>query len=246
VKSRQGSQKYDYVITAVYADEVAQVVQQGLPALLPPILARFRYINSISIAHDYEPAMPPEKTEWETFNIRIFQPGARMLRPYIINYVELKHQGQPDPKDSWFVSLDPVVPIPTDRIRPMLDLDGGQPARAAVYFRHNLVTTDSLMAQRLLHQYQGKDAGLRKRDAPHGDGERDTRNNLFYTGGWTNGAGLHEETLATSINIAQIIRGFTGVMHHTYSRDDPKHVPEYIRNSFETAPKQVVPRGFWR
>lgn len=227
VLSRHSSRlSWDYVISAVYADQVPNVIVAGLPPMMPTLLAQFRYFTSISIVHEYEDAMPPEQEQWRTYNILIHQEQARMLRPYTIAYVCKMHQGE-DKAEPPFVSLSPSVPIPDGDILEMIDMDTGEMVKAVAYLRHNLVSVDTLAAQRMMDAFQG-------------------HNNIYFTGGWTKGAGLHEETLSTSLDIANRIRGYFVIgQSHSYSDMDPEYTPKYIRDSFVKGPVEVLSDGFW-
>lgn len=226
VLSRHSSRvSWDYAISAVYADQVPNVIAAGLPPLMPTLLAQFRYFTSISIVHNYEDVMPPPK-ERLTYNILIHQQEARMLRPYTIAYVSKMHQGE-ETKDAPFVSLSPSIPIPEDDIFEMVDVATGDKIKSVAYFRHNMVSIDSLAAQRMMDAFQG-------------------HNGIYFTGGWTKGAGLHEEILSTSLDVANRIRGyFVPGQSHSYSERDPEYVPKYVRDSFETRDVEVLPPGFW-
>lgn len=231
VSSSKGDRfPWDHAVVAVYADEVVDVVPVGLPILMPAMLGEFRYINSIAIAHTYDAVMPPMDRR-QTYNIRIHPRDTRMLRPYTISYVEKMHQGAPTPEGSWFVSENPPVPIPDGRILDMIDLDSPEndprTRKAVAYFRHNTVTTGTIMAQRFLAAMQGE-------------------NQVYFTGGWTQGAGLHEEILGVSQDVASKIRGYlTGGPLHSYRDDDPNHVPRYFLDALTTENAEVFPAGFW-
>jgi predicted NAD/FAD-binding protein len=236
--------EWDHVIMAVPADEVPNVVVVGLEPMISVLLAKFRYINSVAVAHTSPDVMPAGREQWRTYNILIRPPRARMLRPYTISYVENMHQGAPRvPERYWLVSEDPHTPIPDDAVLQMKDPVTGKPVPAVAYFRHNTVTPETMGAQQMLSRLQGQ-------------------NGIYYTGGWTNGAGLHEEILAISIEIAQRLRGYIDrkfqprrgkllaaapahVTLHTYNPDDPSYVPKYIRDALSDEPADAAPPGFW-
>lgn len=206
----------DHVILAVHADTVPDVVRSGLPQAMPRILAQFRYINSIAVAHSWPGVMPADRSLWRTYNIRIQPQEARMLRPYNISYVESMHQGGTTPTDD-FVTEDPHIPIPLQYIRAMVDPVTLQKRKATTYFRHNTITVESMQAQAQLCSLQGE-------------------NNLWYTGGWVNGAGLHEEIMAVAEEVAERITGRHEGPLHTYCADEPDYVPLYIRQAFAAGP----------
>lgn len=216
---------FDHVISAVYADVVSQVVALGLPPLMSTMLAQFRYFDSVSIVHDDDAMLPTDPAAWSTYNILVYPPGTRSLRPYTITYVERKHQGE-DTNAPPFITLTPFGAIQESTVPEMLDLPSGERVKAITYLRHNTLTPEAMAVQRLLPGLQGQ-------------------NNLWFTGGWTNGAGLHEEILAQSRSIALRIRDIHELEHgECYRDDDPSYVPKHIRDSFESKP-EVLPKGFW-
>ncbi len=209
-------QEFHAVVLAVPADQVEGVVREGLPPEVPPLLCEFRYVAAEAVAHTYAGVMPADRKNWRTYNIRIFPPGSGP-QPYTISYVETMHQGAPnaDPP-CWFVTETPPVPIPPENVLKMIDLETGGRTRAVASFRHNTVTVGTMYAQSELCALQG-------------------RNRLWYTGGWTNGAGLHEQILVNSSDVAEKITGLRPMDAPcpTHSARDPHHVPEYLRNVLE-------------
>jgi predicted NAD/FAD-binding protein len=220
-----GRESFDHVISAVYADVVSQVVALGLPPLMSTLLAQFQYYDSVGMMHEDDSMLPTDPAEWSTYNILVYPPGTRSLRPYTITYVEQKHQGH-DTNAPPYTTLTPYGAVQDASIPEMLDLPSGASVKAVTYLRHNTLTLDAMAVQRLLPSMQGQ-------------------SNLWFTGGWTNGAGLHEEILSQSRAIALRIRGIFTVGHGaSYRDDDPSYVPKHLRDSFEPAP-EVVPDGFW-
>lgn len=209
------AEAWDAVVLAVPADQVAAVVQ-GLPQGMPALLGAFSYYDATAVAHGFAGVMPADPADWQTYNIRIFPPDSGP-QPYTISYVETMHQGAPNADPPvWFVSENPPVPIPDDQVRQMLDLETGAFVPAVTSFRHNTVTFETIAAQALLPGLQGA-------------------RGLWYTGGWTNGAGLHEQILVQSIDIASKILGHRSVEEpfQTYSDRHPAHVPEYLLRVLE-------------
>lgn len=220
-----GRESFDHVISAVYADVVSRVIALGLPPLMSTLLAQFRYFDSVSIVHSDESMLPEDRSAWSTYNILVYPPGTTSLRPYTITYVTQKHQGV-DSNDPPYLTCTPWGAVDDATIPTMIDLPSPERVQAVAHLRHNTLTVDAMGAQSLLPALQGQ-------------------NNLWFTGGWTNGAGLHEEILAMSKEIAMRIRGiFTSEHGETYREDDPSFVPKHKRDSFERAPK-VLPDGFW-
>ena len=225
------SEDFDAVILAVHADQVGQVVRKGLPGGMAPLLSAFRYFSSMALWHDDEQVMPADQDKWRTYNIVIYPEDRYLLRPYTINYVCAMHQGQ-DRAQAPFVSESPLQGVRRKSVRRMLS--GGDPQDnqlipAVNWFRHNMVSAVSRQAQELLHRQQGI-------------------NGLYYTGGWTQGAGLHQEIMAVSLDIAKRLR-------HAWREEDanaflphvPEHVPLYLRVANPARPEthtNMVPPGF--
>lgn len=220
-----GRQSFDHVISAVYADVVSRVIALGLPPLVPTLLSQFEYFDSMAVVHDDQAMLPEDESLWSTYNILVYPPGTRSLRPYTITYVTRKHQGE-DSNAPPYLTLTPFGAVNDEGVPSMLDLPASNRVKAVAYLRHNTLTVDAMAAQRLLPAVQGQ-------------------SNLWFTGGWTNGAGLHEEILAQSKEIALRIRGIYEVGHgESYRDDDPSYVPKHKRDSFASAP-EALPDGFW-
>lgn len=209
-------QAWDAVVLAVPADQVGAVVRDGLPAPMAPLLEAFRYYDATAVAHTFAEVMPARRDDWRTYNIRIFPQGSGP-RPYTISYVETMHQGARHAgPPTWFVSENPPVPIPEENVCRMLNPVGDDLVPAQTSFRHNTVTVGTITAQAALPALQGL-------------------NNLWYTGGWTHGAGLHEQILAQAFEVAEKMLGHAPVDEpiHTYSDTHPDYVPRYLRNVFD-------------
>ncbi|MCB9622406.1 MAG: NAD(P)-binding protein [Sandaracinus sp.] len=221
-----GRDSFDQVISAVYADTVSRVIALGLPPLMPTLLAQFQYFDSIGIVHDDVSMLPPEEKDWSTYNILVYPPGTRLLRPYTITYVERKHHGE-DTNEPPYVTLTPYGAVDESGIPTMIDLPSAERVSAVSYLRHNTLSVDAMAAQKYVRALQGQ-------------------NGLWFTGGWTNGAGLHEEILAMSKEIAMRIRGYFVLGQHEegYHDADPSYVPKHLRDTFAEEP-DLFPDGFW-
>ncbi|MEQ9081022.1 MAG: NAD(P)-binding protein [Sandaracinaceae bacterium] len=220
-----GRESFDHVISAVYADVVSRVVALGLPPLVPTLLSQFAYYDSMAVVHDDVNMLPTDEKMWSTYNILVYPPETRLLRPYTITYVTRKHQAE-DSNQPPYLTLTPYGAVDDGGVPTMLDLPSSSRVKALAYLRHNTLSVDAMAAQRMLPALQGQ-------------------SNLWFTGGWTNGAGLHEEILAQSKEIALRIRNIFEVGHgESYREDDPSYVPKHKRDSFESAP-EALPDGFW-
>jgi len=166
---------FDAVFLSTHADTCFHVITEGLTSDQVNLLSSFRYFDSISVAHTYTPVMPVDSTKQSTYNILIHEDYAQ-LRPYTISYVCNRHQNDAaNPEYNkfnttrYFVSLNPYRRIPKNNI---LQQPDNKPA--ITYMSHNTLDFRSMEQQKKLHTLQGE----------HG---------LYFSGGWTVGAGLHEE-----------------------------------------------------
>lgn len=213
-----GRVQFDHVISAVPAEEVSRAIALGLPPLMDTLLAQFEYLDSMAIVHADESMLPEDRARWSTYNILVYPPGTRSLRPYTITYVDRKHQGEPVDAPP-YLTLTPFGAVAEAGIPTMLDLPKSDRVEAVAYLRHNTLTLDAMGAQAMLPAMQGQ-------------------NRLWFTGGWANGAGLHEEIIALSKEVALRVRGFfVGDLGETRRKDDPSFVPKHVRDSFGAAPK---------
>jgi predicted NAD/FAD-binding protein len=213
----------DVVIIATHADDAAKILTSGASTALMSCLARVKYLDGMCVAHTFGGMFPPDYNAWSTYNILIHQ-AATYLRPYTISYVCNRHQndgasptynffGLPQ----FFITVNPPVPIPTQYV--LTDVTSGQPAIANL--RHNVYDFNCLSAQAEIQTYQGT-------------------NNLFFAGGWTIGAGLHEECWIQGQNIAnQIITGAKSNEHLYDSKRSPEtYAPAYMRRLLTAPPKK--------
>lgn len=223
-----GKEAFDAAILGVPANEVGRIVTRGLPDSMAPVLAAFRYFPSLALWHDDDSVMPPERAHWRTYNIVIHPRERYLLRPYTINYVCAMHQGR-DVAEAPFVSESPHGGVLRDRVRERLPRAVTGPREPAVArFPHNLVSIASMRAQRDLVSRQGLQG-------------------LYYTGGWTNGAGLHEEIIAVSLDISRMLRQcFVDSEANVRLPQRPDQVPHYLRRSLSGAAEAeaLYPEGF--
>ena len=210
----------DVVVIATHADDAAKIIRSGASAEVLSCLSRVKYLNGMSVAHTFAGMMPPDVNAWSTYNILIHQEAA-YLKPYTISYVCNRHQNDfanPDYSyfgwPQFFITVNPPVPIPSQYV--LTDSVTGKQAIANL--RHNVFDFACLSAQNEIQVYQGA-------------------NNLFFAGGWTIGAGLHEECWHQGELIAnQIINGVkTGEHLYDHSRGAAHYAPAYIRKLLHSA-----------
>ncbi|MBW4648763.1 MAG: FAD-dependent oxidoreductase [Kastovskya adunca ATA6-11-RM4] len=214
IHTPDGDEHYDAVVMACHATTALRVIQQGITQDMVKVLGAFHYCNSVAIAHTYTPLLPPDVNSWRTYNILIHDRFAQ-LRPYTISYVCNRHQNDAaEPAYNYFetpkffVTLNPSIAIPD---RYVLHTTDGKPAIA--HFPHNVVSLATIAAQAKLPEVQGQ-------------------NSIYFTGGWTKGAGLHEECWHSAQNIANLILGINVEDEHSYNTaaDASQYAPKYLRD----------------
>lgn len=196
---------FDVVVIATHADDALQCFEHGGPdPEIGRILAKVKYLNGLSVAHTYTGILPPDRNAWKTYNILIHQPPETSLKPYTITYVCNRHQNdglvnEATPAESnsnydhfggpeFFITVNSPLPIPDRHV--LKDSGTGKPAVANL--RHNVLNFACLDAQEEIKKFQGVNNGV--------------INNLYFAGGWTIGAGLHEECWCQGEKIAQMIK----------------------------------------
>ena len=204
----------DIVVVATHADDAARMLLSGAASDVLHCLAQIKYLNGISVAHTFAGVMPPDCNAWTTYNILIHQ-AATALKPYTISYVCNRHQNDAaNPAynvfglPQYFITVNPPVPIPAQYV--LTDTATGQPAVANL--RHNVYDFQCQAAQAVIHFLQGY-------------------NHLYFAGGWTIGAGLHEECWIQGQRIARQIATGISTNDHLYdaSRGAAHYAPHYMR-----------------
>jgi predicted NAD/FAD-binding protein len=176
------------VVLAAHADDCMTAMRTGLLGPVASIMASIKYNNGICVAHLDSRLLPVNSNAWSTYNIVIHEPGAAGLSPYEINYVVNRHQNDAmNPAydtyglPQYFVSINPHRPIPESMI---LKDQNGVPCVANL--RHNNFDFAAMQAQSDIAKYQGV-------------------GNVYYAGGWTQGAGLHEECWIQGQDVAAMM-----------------------------------------
>ena len=214
VRTPEGDETFDAVVVACHASTALKLFRAGITQDMVRILSAFKYYNSIAVAHCYAPLLPPNKNAWRTYNILIHDQAA-WLRPYTISYVGNRHQNDAKNPDYnrfggayFFVTLDPAVSIPDQYV-----LRTPNQEKALAYFMHNVVSVEALKVQESLPAIQGQ-------------------NQVFFTGGWTKGAGLQQECWLSAKHVAERILDPKSVDEHAFnSHPDAEHyTPRYFRD----------------
>jgi uncharacterized protein len=205
----------DKVVVATHADDALKLFISGASAGIVDCLSAISYMDGLSIAHTFADVLSPDRNAWKTYNILIHQPPETGLKPYTISYVCNRHQNDSSNPEynfyggpEFFVTVNPPVRIPSRYV--LKDADTGKPAYANL--RHNVLDLECLAAQEKMQELQGE-------------------NDIYFAGGWTLGAGLHEECWVQGQKIANfIVTGEKTDEHHYNSRPGAVHfAPAYMR-----------------
>ena len=230
--NRVQERAYDHVVSAVPPWHLENAIVPLPPGIREAVPLFGRY-EATALVHQDPRVMPADRRQWMTYNVVINAPGEQ--RPYTMSYVNSMHNGVPV-RDPPFVTESPIVPIADKDVYGMVDLsdpEGRRRVKAIVPFVHNTVSVGTMRAQETLWGTPAQ-PGVQGRD------------NLWYTGGWTNGAGLQEQIIVASANVALRMRGYDP---HPYSpvhqSSLPDHVPHYLRRSLKGAKAEPYPEGFW-
>jgi len=191
-------QIFDAVVFAGHATSATASISNLTPEQAD-VLEHFTYLPSTAYAHTFAGVLPAREF-WRTYNILIrepsLQPIAESTTPYSISYLVNDHQNDkkfnPGPHRPFFCSLTPFEDIPSECI--LLQPDGAQ---AKADFPHNVLNEKAIKGQGELWGSAWEKPALAlepSEELPEPDtwgiqGDR----GIFFTGGWTLGAGLHEQ-----------------------------------------------------
>ena len=224
-----GDREYDACIVACHANAALRLFRGGLTPEVASVLGAFDYYSSVGVAHTYARILPADARAWAAYNISVRE--GEELRPYSINYVENRHQNDAEsPRwnlyetQSFFVSLNPRVPIPEQSILRTIDREP-----AVAYFPHNALTFDAMAAQDRLWG-----------DAAKGDPGVQGRNRVYFTGGWTIEAGLQEQCWHSADMVTRLLTGVKDVdtSEHRFSlaRGPEVYAPRHLRELVTRGP----------
>ena len=233
----KSSDSYDAVIFACHAQHALRSIRSGITQEQVNVLSSFSYKQSCTIDHTYTPALPVSKSLWRTYNIFIHE-GFSDLQPYVINYVVNLHQNDPaNPEYNKFdtpyvfYSINPQVAIPDEFVlrQPIKDPKTGEYLRAIAYFPHNVINVRSMWAQSVLWGTEWPYPDDQDFEYHWPCYEPGTpvqgQNGLYFTGGWTLLAGLHEQCWQSAIEVVKL------VTEESQSEQHPKNyrfIPNYI------------------
>lgn len=193
--NRSDITRFDRVVMACHAEDASKILD--CDSMCPDVfqfLGAISYSTGVAVAHSDTRLLPPHRGAWRTYNIPI-RLGFGIV-PYSISYVVNQHQNDRACADSiwrpdtdFFVTLNPPVPI-SDRF---ILRHAGTDEPAIRHFRHNVLNRAGLEAQRSLNAWHIQD----RRGSAEG--------RLYFAGGWTNGAGLHEQCFEQAERVASLI-----------------------------------------
>ncbi|TAJ82027.1 MAG: hypothetical protein EPO42_01800 [Gallionellaceae bacterium] len=223
---------FDKLILAVQARTIENTYsrKEQIPGTVKQVGKAISYEEDEVVVHLSTANMPPDPNTWRTYNINIF-PDQDKGQRYNINYWINRHQN--DSKNpsyncqssefrehtytpQYFLSLNPLNPIPDIcRLK-------SQPYGNCTMFKfyHCRLNMDATKAQDYLVPLMMK--GI---------------DNVYFTGGYTKGAGLHEECWISGTEVAKHALSPSHQDPHQYrmptdSSDVDEHVshiaPEYM------------------
>lgn len=213
--------EYDKVVFACHANDAADALGETLNQSgfvdMKRMLRSIKYTRSPAYAHTDESVLP-QKEAWRTYNVRI-RSRTENPRPYSMTYVINNHQADASNFhedyrfcEKFFVSLEPKKPLNPEKV--LRDKEGN---RAQGVFSHNVVDFHCIQAQQDLWDEEY---------ALQGEG------NLYFTGGWTVGAGLHIECWESAKQVVRLLSetaGASAAMTYADSPGTRRYEPEYIR-----------------
>lgn len=195
-------------------------------------LRQVRYTRSYGVCHTDDRLLPRNRNVWRTYNVLV-HPQSQQVQPYRMSYVENFHQNDPlnKPLDHiglpmFFTTLLPdLKQIQANAVLTRLNGDevpqhlrdalphlahshdpsshphtgyshelgtthASQAGQAWAMFKHNVLNSHCIDAQASMQAFNQ-------------DNAQQPLMPLFFGGGWTNGAGLHEQCLTQSQLLTQ-------------------------------------------
>jgi predicted NAD/FAD-binding protein len=219
------TQMYDAVVFAGHAQTALKCLRT-LTGKQKATLEEFTYLPSTAYAHTDTALLPP-RLFWRTYNILIHETDQRFT-PYTISYVVNFHQNDaanPEYQNIekpllFFCTLNPHREIPEHEI---LRQPNDEPAIAR--FPHNVVNNKALTAQRAVwgeawpEPHRALTSVLEEELPPRDKWGIQGLGNVFFTGGWTLGAGLHEQCLMSAAKVNRMVR--KAIEHKATTADGP-------------------------
>lgn len=177
-------ERFDKVVLTQQAWDALRCIKDGLTEELASFLGSFDYCDDEVVVHNYHGVLPPQISAWRTYNI-VIPTEPTTSGPYVITYAVNRHQNDAsNPRylrfgtPHFFATVNPPVPIPEAQVLKQPD---GTPAKAL--FRHAVYNLKAVRAQERRSDLQGV-------------------NNIYVTGGYARGVGLHEECWIDGMELA--------------------------------------------
>lgn len=177
----------DKVVFACHADDLCKGYRHVLTTKQLAILSKVKYAKMVSVAHCDTAYLPVPGKDASAYNCLVRDKSDPNTN-YTITYNCNEHQNLSNggvnstgEGDLFFVTVNPTREIASEYI---LRDESGAPL--VKEFSRNICDFDLLQAQKDLQLVQGK-------------------NGLYFTGGYTNGIGLHENCLKQSAEIAALL-----------------------------------------
>lgn len=184
---------FDKVILGVQARSIESIYlrKEQIPDVARQVIEKITYAEADSVVHTSTQNMPPDSNTWRTYNINLFSKTDEGQR-YHITYWLNRHQNDPQSSKycnhadygQFFLSLNPLNPIP-DKCKLK-----SQPFGNCTMFKFYHVRLD-MAATRA----QDELVPLMMRGI----------DNVHFTGGYTRGAGLHEECWVSGTEVAEFV-----------------------------------------
>ena len=177
----------DKLVFACHADDVYQNYSHLLTEQQSQIISKVKYAKMVSVVHNDLHYLPVNKTDFSAYNCLVGDSN-KANNYYTITYNCNEHQNLSEggnnmacDEDIFFVTANPIRPIEDKYI--IKDVNGIPLVKE---FSRNICDFDLLQAQEQLRFQQGE-----------GD--------IYFTGEYTNGIGLHENCLRQSLKISESI-----------------------------------------
>ncbi len=211
---------YDRVVFAGHAEDVLNAYP-GAQTDIQACLRQFSYTQSYATAHVFPGVLAGDPRAHRTYNVLI-RDNPQSFQGYSMSYVINHHQADLwNPQDNYwdgqqyYVTLNAQTDIPASAI-----LSGPSGAIYNVPFRHNVLDQKARVAQQTLW-------------SAHSGTPIQGRFGVYFTGGWTTGAGLHIECYHSAVAIVNLLQGAAHADQHVVA--DPRRPPEqfaahYLRN----------------
>lgn len=219
---RLGEERFDAVVVACHANQALRVLDDVADNEVKTMLGRVRYAGSTAYAHVDPSVLPERRSAWRTYNVLIRDKSTP--KDYSMTYVINHHQADAENTHDdyfhcpqYFVSLNPYLELQSDKI--LRDPDGKE---IQASFPHNVMDFNCLRAQKTLWDPERNIQG---------------RRGIYFSGGWTVGAGLHIECWNSAKQVVKLLSAPQGeeardLQQLTYnpSRGREGFAPTYIRH----------------